>query len=718
LLRDLQGRVRRRHVLGVLAWSVPLLLAASLVFLRLCSLPVAIVFASTGIAAIVVLVLRAIRAVDPVSIVRGLDTAKGSLEDSTDLLLRDEHGLSDLQRLQRKRVLQRLAEPGVPDLRPAWPLRRIALACVIALIAVLATMYRPSQRSVVAAPMNEIPKTSDAPAATQIQSARLDIDAPAYTGLPPRSESALEAQVPEGSHLRWRLRFDTTPHEAALEFHDGTRLPLARDGDEWTGERLLPASTLYRIAITAVPPLAQDRLYRLDAIVDHAPGIRVIEPDKTLSMLADGQKSWSLVFEASDDYGIADARLAITLAQGTGEQITVKEQMVNLRPEAGDDPRQRRYRHRLDLAALGIAQGDDVIVRLSVSDNRKPQPNIARSASFILRWPQETSAESEGIDGIVQKTLPAYFRSQRQIIIDSEALIGDKPKLDEKKFLARSDAIGVDQKILRLRYGQFLGEEFESGAGPKPADDGKHASEKGGDHDHGTEKPAEPLPEDHTDDDGHDHAPAAFGSASGVVAEYGHTHDHAEAATLLDPETKKILKAALAEMWQAELHLRLGEPKQALPYENRALGYIKQVQQSTRIYLARVGLELPPVDESRRLSGDRAGVRDRSGSLAAATYGDSEVTAVQEAFDARTTPDLDAFGRWVRANEKRLPDALGLIAAVDALRRAPECADCRERLQDLLWPLLPVPATGTTLRPAPDASGRAYLDAVHEATGP
>ena len=65
----------------------------------------------------------------------------------------------------------------------------------------------------------------------------------------------------------------------------------------------------------------------------------------------------------------------------------------------------------------------------------------------------------------MQKTLPAYFRSQRQIIIDSEALLAERAALDEAKFLARADAIGVDQKILRLRYGQFLGEESEGHGG-------------------------------------------------------------------------------------------------------------------------------------------------------------------------------------------------------------------------------------------------------------
>ena len=207
----------------------------------------------------------------------------------------------------------------------------------------------------------------------------------------------------------------------------------------------------------------------------------------------------------------------------------------------------------------------------------------------------------------------------------------------------------------------------------------------------------------------------AFGQAGDVVAEYGHVHDIAEAATLLDPDTKAILKSALAEMWQAELHLRQGNPDLALPYEYRALEFVKQVQQSTRIYLARVGLELPPPDETRRLSGERKDLVDRVGSLTAAADDERTIAQLWQALADGGTPDWAAATSWLRANQARTPDALGVLAALDAAQRDPACADCRARLRDLLWPLLPTPAAATAPRAAPDAAGRAYLEALREA---
>ena len=355
-----------------------------------------------------------------------------------------------------------------------------------------------------------------------------------------------------------------------------------------------------------------------------------------------------------------------------------------------------------------MAEGDDLIVRLIVSDTRHPRANQARSAAYILRWPADAGSASEGVDGIVQKVLPAYFRSQRQIIIDTEALIEEQPRLGDDRFLARSDTIGVDQKILRLRYGQFLGEEFESSGQKDPAHDDAHD-------DAPTQQDA--LSADHDHAAGSDTA-KGFGNEANILAEFGHTHDHAEAATLLDPATRKILKAALAEMWQAELHLRQAEPRKALPYENRALDLIKQVQQSTRIYLARVGLELPPVDESRRLSGERKGVRDPRSVLLEAVEDRKIISSSYQQLDQGSSADLEALAGWLRTPSAAFPDALGLIAAVDELQRRPDCAECRARLLDRLWSVLPNPPAVSRLRIAPDEQGRRYLERLQQEPRP
>lgn len=62
---------------------------------------------------------------------------------------------------------------------------------------------------------------------------------------------------------------------------------------------------------------------------------------------------------------------------------------------------------------------------------------------------------------------------------------------------------------------------------------------------------------------------------------------------------------ALEQMWQSELHLRLYEPEQALPFETKALEYLKIVQQKARSYVKKTGLDPPPIKEKEtRLTGE------------------------------------------------------------------------------------------------------------------
>jgi hypothetical protein len=428
-----------------------------------------------------------------------------------------------------------------------------------------------------------------------------------------------------------------------------------------------------------------------------------------LSLVELGQTDWPLSFEAEDDYGLANATLRIQLAQGSGENIKFSEQSRNL---VGLGSRTRkRFAEKLDLSALGIGPGDDVIIQFSVSDQRSPQNNVTRSSSFILRWPPEDSMQATGVEGMVQKAIPAYFRSQRQIIIDTEKLLADKNKLSAEKFAIQSDTIGVDQRILRLRYGQFLGEEAEGGRDESASPSAKEG--KDGHDEHAGEPPKKPA--------------TSAEENLAIAAEFGHIHDIAEAATLLDPKTKKLLRAALDEMWQAELNLRQAKPKPALPYEYRALGFIKQVQQAERIYLARVGLELPPIDETRRLSGDRGSLKNPSDNLQAANVEDAALIKFWQSLNAlesgstagnSAAPDFSALRNWIREHSSRSPDALGLLAAVDALEKQPGCHACLVEIKAQLWPLLPKPPAAPQHRILQNSNGQQYLDALQQERKP
>lgn len=214
--------------------------------------------------------------------------------------------------------------------------------------------------------------------------------------------------------------------------------------------------------------------------------------------------------------------------------------------------------------------------------------------------------------GMAIHVMPDYFRSQRQIIIDTEKLLETKTSITERQFNVTSNEIGYDQKLLRLRYGQYLGEEFEETAGGGTTGQEYDPEDllAGFRHDHDHEDEGAGLamqadvPEKVEEDHGHAHEEDDDGLA-GLLESYLHNHGDEEMNTFYEASTKSTLKMALEQMWQSELYLRLFEPEKALPYQEKALEYLKTVQQKSRVYVKRTAYDPPPIkEEEKRLAGN------------------------------------------------------------------------------------------------------------------
>ncbi|KER81041.1 hypothetical protein [Xanthomonas arboricola] len=742
---------RRRQAAGVLLCGLPLAVLPALLVWRTGTQPAILPLLLLGLLVLIGVALLAARRLDQTWLIRRLDR-DADLEDSSDLLFAPAGQLGPLQALQRQRLEQRLRSTP-RDLRPAWPWRRAWAWGLPGLLACAAVLLWPHTAHRPTAGNDRIAAARAGTGVPALGQTRLHSTPPAYTGLPPARLPGLDARVPAGTRLHWQLQVNPAPRSMALRLSDGRSIALSRQGstDQWQGQWVAERASLYRILIDGAP--ADRQLHRLDVLPDRPPQVRVLAPEQSLVLWTPsqtGNRGWTLRFEASDDYAVAaSAELRLTLAQGSGENITFKTQRRTL---GGNGPaRLRGFSTTLQPQALGMAAGDDLIAQLIVHDTRQPGPQEGRSASVILRWPPPEQTMAAGLEASVKQTLPAYFRSQRQIIIDAEALLKEKPRLDPATYLKRADAIGVDQRLLRLRYGQFMGEESEGAPkGPPtadeaptsdaPADDLPTADMPTAD---APAMPAAPAPardehghdaHDHTAEagaaalDDHDHAHGdgapergGFGQAQDVLSEFGHTHDHAEAATLLDPQTRALLRAALDQMWQSEGELRQGHPERALPFANKALGFIKQVQQAERIYLARVGTQLPPIDPGRRLSGDRAGLGDRAAGLDSRPDPDPSALQLWNALGEQApVPDatLARYAQWLQAQQERLQDPLGLAAAVETLRAEPACASCRAQLRAQVWRTLVAPPAPLHRRAPADARGQRYLDALRQEPQP
>lgn len=699
---DWVGPARRRAATNaVLVWS-PLVLVLAALAWRVDGIVLAAGVLIVGGSALGLAARHLASRFDLGWLVRRLNAREAQLEDSAGLLFADTD-LAPIEQLQAERIASRIEMIAPVTLADGWSWRAMASAWGIGVMALAATILWPARTT---APPLAPPAQSESAALGEprLSGQRVQIVPPAYTGLPARYVEGLDIRAPMGSRIEWTLAFSPQAKSAALQLVGGQSVPLSLGEDGWSGSLRLDVPSLYYVTADGVRK--SQASHRLEPIADEPPQVQVIEPASGLVTIRPGQRSWRVVFEASDDYAVDQlARLATTTAIGEGENVRFTERSRTV--VGTGDPRRRRFVVDLDIVSFGLEPGSDLVAQLTVADTRAPGPQVVRGPGVILRWPASAPSSADGLELTAKQTLPAYFRSQRQVIIDTEALIRERARLGEDDFLVRSDTIGVDQRLLRLRYGQFVGMEAEEGPRrpPLPVADKE-----------GLPTGQAEATDEHHDGDGHDHGTApespVFGGLGNITAEFGHVHDESEAATLLDPDTRALLKAALDAMWEAELNLRSGRPEAALPFELKALDFIKQVQQASRIYLPRIGSTQPPIDMARRMAGKREGIVADGATLTPFAIEDAVPATAWRALSASGAIDLAGLEQWVRANSARIRDPLTVLAAIDGLRNEPGSRSVREKLRGQLWTVLTLPPAQVRRRHDGGSVGRRYTQGL------
>jgi hypothetical protein len=526
-----------------------------------------------------------------------LDAAVPSLEDSSALLAAPTEQLSaPIARLQQQRLLARLSSVLGEDDYRAIARNRVRFAVLPLILSLCAAS---------AAWGVHLKRTgAPGPAATQASTGKnkpivdgeiyLRVAPPAYTGAAAFETAARDIQVPQYAEVRFCVR-NPAGTQAAVELSDGQTLSVP------------PACALWR-ADESVFWRARGRSgtrYNIKVTPDQAPQVTIIAPNDLIHVLQADARTVQLSISARDDYAVVRASLHMTLARGSGENIRFSDREVPL-PQSSD-PKIRDWQKQWTMAELGMEPGDELYFFVRATDNAPDRPHTTQSPTYTLRLPGPAaeSLESTALPSMVK---PETLRSQRQIIIDTEQLVADlkaNPNMPAATQRARSEGIARDQATLRLRYGQFLGEESSLFA---EEDEHEHGGEQGGGH------------------------AAAQGSAAVIIAQFGHAHDQEDNATIFDPKTKAILKRALAAMWDAEKSLRVVLPKPALPPEYKALDAIKELQQAERVYLHRTAFVPPALKEEKRMSGDMVGAMSSKREQGAAS--DSVPAEVRELVQA------------------------------------------------------------------------------------
>ncbi len=454
-----------------------------------------------------------------------------------------------------------------------------------------------------------IPAQLVADAPVLLSQIQVQIESPAYTGLKVQTQESLDIKALKTSRITWNLGFQTAVElDVFLVNSSGERLEFSRTDSNYHLEEELTGSGIYSIQAFREEKLVYESdFYTLESIEDQSPQIVPEEKETYKFFFPGNDPKLSLKAHISDDFRVNEVYIVATLVRGKGENVKFRETKL---PVEKTPFSSKKSVFVLNVNSLDFQPGDELYYYWAAVDNKAPEANLTRTDTYFIKYFDDSEESNAVLEGMAIQVLPEYFRSQRQIIIDTEKLLAEKSKKPEKEFNSTSNEIGYDQKLLRLRYGQYLGEEFETAAVGVVVDapeDGDllrgymHLHDQEGEHEEGLPI-APPI-----SDDGHGHAAeeAEGGSMESLMSEYIHAHDSEEMNTYFEQSTRGALKSALEQMWQAELYMRLFEPEKSLPYQYKALELLKTVQQKSRVYVKRTNYDPPPIKEDeKRLSGE------------------------------------------------------------------------------------------------------------------
>ncbi|WP_342333256.1 hypothetical protein [Pedobacter sp. FW305-3-2-15-E-R2A2] len=588
-----QWRIFRLLQLVALSLGFSLLLCAVLVNMFPLADWETVIFASLfGIAFVIFNLIHPFWKIDAPGISRYLDRQFPELEESTGILLRPSDELSLLERLQQKKIKTLLAQIQTPTA----PLKKLALSILLMIIG-FGFSFTISHLKLVdyipeAYSYKDKPSVIKERIPAQIASFSLKISAPAYTGLPERKQQQFAVKAATGSLLKWEIRTNEPVKKLKLIFNDREVASLRSAdglGIAWSFLKTIHQPGFYQVELDG----KKSDLYQLELIPDLPVSIRITQPKPHTTIDFGQAQRLSLTLHLNDDYGIKDAAISATMASGKGEGVSFTEKKLLFNTSFNNN-KSMSLSKTIDLKSLGMKPGDELYFFVKALDNHG---QTSRSDVYFVSIVD--TAELMSMAGMTNgiNLVPEYFRSQRQIIMDTEKLLNERPGITEESFKNRSNALGIDQRLLRLRYGKFLGEETET--------------EIGADHDHDHEEGHAHKEGEGHQQEGEEHheeketkATEKFGDVKAIMDSYSHKHDIAEDATFFEPELKAQLKAVLTEMWSSELHLRTYKTRDALPFEYKALRLLKDLQQKSRAYVAKTTVKVAQLKEEKRLSGE------------------------------------------------------------------------------------------------------------------
>lgn len=352
-----------------------------------------------------------------------------------------------------------------------------------------------------------------------------------------------------GSTIAVRGRGDPSGVSARTE----SSLRVSASDRGWAVTLLMPA----RPAALELKDRGYERLIVLAPRADAPPRIVLTTPLRDTTLRAP-KLIVRLNASATDDIGLGDGYFEYLITTGSGEIFsarTITTPVVHF-----DNARTGSLSATLDIASLKLGEGDVLSIRAVARDgNSLGGPGVATSDTRTIRIARASEYDSLSIEAAAPQPIDSSAISQRMLVLITENLVREQPKLSRTELVKRSTEIGDMEDRIRKRVHEILTQTEE---------------EQGG-----SEQPGQPPP----------------------TVEEMESPDQIQGS--LDPN----LKTAYNALWQAVRSLQIAEPAPALPPMRIALAALDRARVANRLYLRGAQPKIVVDIERVRLSGKDKG---------------------------------------------------------------------------------------------------------------
>jgi len=387
-----------------------------------------------------------------------VDTNLKSAEYSSALLLTPSDNLSSIAKLQQQKISEELSTT-LKDLKPPHHLIRGSIAASsLILLGLLSYLFNISDyfqpkndteitpNIVSFQPLDSVATLYNPP---KLESQQVTIKYPNYTNIASKTFTKMDVKAVEGSKLIWQLDFNTKLDSVFMESMSNYYQMSLNNGRYYKSLNLTRSGFYNFKFIDTLGQSFTSDLYAIEVIKDKNPVVEIKDINQFTSYNFDDSKKFQINTLITDDFGVADAFIIATVSKGSGESVKFREEKIAFEATIPKGSKSLNLSKKLDLDTMNMVPGDELYFYIEASDLKQPKPNITRSETYfaVIR---DTTSNDFGVEGTLGvDRMPDYFRSQRQLIIDTEKLIADKPNLTTKEFNFRSNELGYDQKARR-----------------------------------------------------------------------------------------------------------------------------------------------------------------------------------------------------------------------------------------------------------------------------